>query len=99
MEDHAGHHAVFGWYPGNGHVIYLDVAELGKHSQAYAYSVLVHESTHYLQWLRGDINARSTCEEYLAAEREAYYVQRMYMERYGNSEPVGVNSMRVACGK
>jgi hypothetical protein len=97
MEDASGVHAAFGWYPAIGHVIYLDRRTLSRYSTTYRRSVQVHEMTHYLQWLEGDLSRASTCQERIEAELEARYVQMQFMEMNGNPQPVGFSSMTMMC--
>lgn len=65
-----------GWYNDQS-VIYVDEKYLGDDS-GFASSLLVHELTHYLQHESGNFDSHS-CEDSLAREREAYYVQNNYI--------------------
>ena len=66
------------WYNDNG-IIYID-DRLENWEDPMVRSVIVHELTHYLQDLSGKYNERS-CEEHLRREREAYAIQRIYINR------------------
>lgn len=80
---------VLGWYPGSGDKVYLDVAmDTNLSTSVYATSILVHELVHYLQWKNGKLE-NFNCEVALWAEREAYKVQRSYMDAFGTYVPVG----------
>lgn len=97
LEQHAcsGHNCrVLGWYPSQGHKVYLD-ARLDKdlETNIYANSILLHEFVHYLQWTNNKLDDFN-CEVAVQAEREAYAVQRRYTDHFGTFIPVGqsVNS-------
>lgn len=80
---------VLGWYPGSGHTVYLDTAmEQNLSTNVYATSILVHELVHYLQWVNRKLDDFN-CEIALTAEREAYKVQRKYVDSYGTYVPIG----------
>ena len=69
---------VVAWYDDEG-TIYLDdrVEDL---EDPIVRSVLVHELVHYLQDLSGKFDSLK-CEDQLVREREAYSVQRTYLNR------------------
>jgi hypothetical protein len=69
---------VAAWYDNNG-TIYLDdrITDL---MDPIVRSVIVHELVHYLQDLSGKFDERS-CQDHLAREREAYAIQRIYINR------------------
>ncbi len=60
-------------------VIYID-ERLKGHTDANTRSVVVHELVHYLQDLSGRYNDMD-CELYSKREREAYSVQRQYLNK------------------
>ena len=65
-----------GWYNDQG-IIYID--EKYQHEDSrFAASLLVHEMVHYLQHLSGNYDSHS-CEDSVAREREAYYIQNEYI--------------------
>lgn len=66
------------WY-NDGGVIYID-DRLQDWKDPMVRSVIVHELIHYLQDLSGKFSQK-TCEEQLAREREAYAMQRIYLNR------------------
>ena len=66
------------WYNDNG-VIYID-ERLQDWEDPIIRSVIVHELVHYLQDLSGKFTEKS-CEEQLKREREAYAIQRIYINR------------------
>ena len=66
------------WYNDNG-TIYID-DRLQNWEDPMVRSVIVHELVHYLQDLSGKYT-KSGCEEHLRREREAYAIQRMYINR------------------
>jgi len=67
-----------GWYDDNG-TIFLDERVKGQ-EDAMTRSLIVHELTHYLQDLSGKFDSES-CEDHLVREREAYSIQRQYINR------------------
>ena len=66
------------WYDNHG-IIYLD-NRLHGYSDANTRSVVVHELVHYLQDLSGKYNEMN-CDLYSKREREAYSVQRQYLNK------------------
>ena len=66
------------WYD-NESIIYLD-QRVEDIEDPVVRSVLVHELTHYLQDLSGKYDPMK-CEDQLAREREAYSIQRTYLNR------------------
>ena len=65
-----------GWY-NDRDIIYLD--DRYEHDDSsFAHSLLVHEMVHYLQHRSGRFDSLS-CNDSLAREREAYYVQNTYI--------------------
>lgn len=72
---------VGGWYDNNG-TIYLD-ERTRNNDDPMTRSLIVHELTHYLQDISGKFNA-DDCNDYLVREREAYSVQRQYLNRIAN---------------
>ena len=66
------------WYNDQG-VIYID-DRLQDWDDPMVRSVIVHELVHYLQDLSGKFNKKN-CEEQLRREREAYAIQRIYLNR------------------
>jgi len=65
-----------GWY-NDQRIIYID-EKYQDDDSGFATSLLVHELTHYLQHQSGKFDSHS-CEDSLAREREAYYVQNNYI--------------------
>ncbi len=66
------------WYNDNG-IIFLDDRLLGN-TDAYTRSVVVHELVHYLQDISGEYD-EIDCNLYAKREREAYSVQRQYLNK------------------
>ncbi len=66
------------WY-NDKKTIFLD-ERLEGHTDANTRSVVVHELVHYLQDLSGEYNDMN-CELYAKREREAYSVQRQYLNK------------------
>jgi hypothetical protein len=66
------------WYDDDG-TIYLD-RQLADLEDPVIRSVVVHELVHYLQDLNGAF-AAGTCDDSVRREREAYAVQRTYLNR------------------
>ncbi len=69
---------VAGWYNDNG-IIYLDERVKGQ-EDAMTRSLIVHEIVHYLQDLSGKYDHES-CDDQLLREREAYSIQRQYLNK------------------
>lgn len=69
---------VVAWYDDHG-TIYLD-DRISDLEDPIVRSVIVHELVHYLQDLNGKYDP-SKCEDQLAGEREAYAIQRTYLNR------------------
>ena len=69
---------VVAWYNDKG-IIFLN-EKLNRLEDPIVRSVIVHELTHYLQDLSGKFNELS-CENHAAREREAYSIQRTYLNR------------------
>ncbi len=69
---------VGGWYNNDG-IVYIDERVKGQ-EDAVTRSLFVHEFTHYLQDLSGKFDNNS-CEDHQKREREAYSVQRRYINR------------------
>ena len=67
---------VAGWY-NDADVVYIDERYRDIES-GFATSLVVHEFTHYLQHKSGDFESLS-CEDSISREREAYYVQNLYI--------------------
>jgi|OM-RGC.v1.026057159 ribose 5-phosphate isomerase RpiB len=66
------------WY-NDKNIIYLDDRLIG-HTDANTRSVVVHELVHYLQDLSGEYEVMD-CGLYAKREREAYSVQRQYLNK------------------
>ncbi len=78
--------AVLGWYPGEGDVVYLD-QRMDIRNNLYHSSIALHEIVH---WLQGHAGALlQDCDSSLAAEREAYSAQQLYLVEYGSYYPSG----------
>ena len=69
---------VAGWYDDDG-TIYLDERVKGQ-EDAMTRSLIVHELVHYLQDLSGKFDPDS-CDDHNKREREAYSVQRQYLNK------------------
>ena len=67
---------VAGWY-NDDDVVYID-KRYGSIEGGFATSLVVHEFTHYLQHKSGAFESLS-CEDSISREREAYYVQNLYI--------------------
>jgi len=67
---------VSGWY-NDADVVYIDERYRNVEG-SFAPSLIVHEFTHYLQHKSGAFNSLS-CEDSIAREREAYYIQNRYI--------------------
>ena len=67
---------VVGWYNDAG-IVYIDERYRDIES-GFATSLVVHEFTHYLQHKSGAFESLS-CEDSISREREAYYVQNLYI--------------------
>ena len=68
--------SVVGWY-NDANVVYIDERYSDVESQ-FATSLVVHEFTHYLQHKSHAFDSLS-CEDSIAREREAYYIQNLYI--------------------
>lgn len=85
---------VLGWYPGEGNVVYLD-ERMDIESNLLHTSIALHEIVH---WLQGESGALlQDCESSLAAEREAYHLQREFLMAYGTIQSVGSVLPRIRC--
>lgn len=69
---------VAAWYDNNG-IIYID-DNLKNKDDVFIDSLIVHELVHYLQDLSKKFN-NEDCQDYLIREREAYGIQRQYLNR------------------
>jgi hypothetical protein len=69
---------IAGWYDNNG-TVYLD-ERVKDQEDAMTRSLYVHEFTHYLQDLSGKFDNHD-CEDHMKREREAYSIQRQYLNR------------------
>jgi hypothetical protein len=67
---------VVGWY-NDADTVYIDDRYRSVES-GFAASLIVHEFTHFLQHKSGHYESLS-CEDSIAREREAYYVQNRYL--------------------
>jgi hypothetical protein len=70
--------SVAAWYNDHG-TIYIDET-LKNNDDAITDSVIVHELVHYLQDLNNKYDALN-CQDHLIREREAYGIQRQYLNR------------------
>ncbi|MCB1786202.1 MAG: hypothetical protein H6953_14185 [Chromatiaceae bacterium] len=95
---------VYGWYAG-GRNLYID-ERLDPEENLLASSIVVHEMVHYLQGTSRNggvpyggaaFSESPNCDDAIEMERQAYNVQRQYLQRYGSIQPVGVSMMRVGC--
>lgn len=85
---------VMAWFP-PGNVIYID-ERMDPQNNLYNASILLHEMVHYLQQ-ESRTGIHGSCDDNLAAEREAYGAQREYLHRYGSHQWVGVSMHRATC--
>ncbi len=69
---------VAGWYDDNG-TIFLDERVKGN-DDAMTRSLIVHELVHYLQNISGKFDPES-CDDHNRRQREAYSVQRQYLNK------------------
>jgi len=69
---------VAAWYDNHG-IIYIDDILKNK-DDAVIDSLIVHELVHYLQDLSKKFN-HGNCQDHLDREREAYGIQRQYLNR------------------
>ncbi len=67
---------VVGWY-NDADIVYID-ERFRSLDGGFTTSLIVHEFTHYLQHKSGAFDSLS-CEDSIAREREAYYVQTLYV--------------------
>ena len=67
---------VVGWY-NDADIVYID-EQYRNFEGDFSTSLVVHEFTHYLQHKSGAFDSLS-CEDSVAREREAYYVQNRYI--------------------
>jgi hypothetical protein len=87
---------VLGWYPSTkGDTVYVDES-MHPDTSVFDSSIVVHEFVHYLQGTR--IHDRPLqCVDYIEEEREAYNVQRKFIEAYGDYIPIGFSLMDIQC--
>jgi hypothetical protein len=85
---------VLGWFPGSGNTIYLDENMDLENNLVHA-SIALHEIVHWVQGVEGTLT--QTCESSVAAEREAYRIQRLFLEQYGTYHPVGSVLAKLRC--
>ena len=69
---------VAGWYDDHGTIFIDDRTE--SNNDAMTRSLIVHEIAHYLQDISGKFDVES-CENHLVREREAYSIQRQYLNK------------------
>ena len=69
-----------GWY-NDERIVYID-ERLRYEDTMFARSLMVHELVHYLQHLSGRFDSTS-CEDSVRREREAYAIQREYVQSHG----------------
>lgn len=89
LEEHAcegGSCKVLGWYPGSGNEIFLDEG-MDIENDLLHTSIALHEMVHWVQGVEGTLG--ETCDSSVAAEREAYYIQRLFLDQYGAAYPIG----------
>ena len=87
---------VLGWYPGEGDVVYLD-QRMDVENNLLHTSIALHEIAHWVQGKDGTL--LQDCESSLQAEREAYHIQRQFLEAYGTYQPVGSVLPMIHCKK
>lgn len=85
---------VLGWYPGFGDVIYVD-DRLDVENNLFHSSIVVHELVHWLQGRAGTLLL--DCARSVAAEREAYHIQQLYLTAYGSYHPPGMVIPMLRC--
>lgn len=73
---------VAAWYNDHG-IIYIDET-LKDNDDVITDSLIVHELTHYLQDLSNKFD-NTNCQDHLLREREAYGIQRQYLNRIAGS--------------
>jgi hypothetical protein len=78
---------VLGWFP-PGQIIYVD-DRMNVQDDLLASSIVVHEMVHFLQFEARDELPPPDCETILAMERQAYLVQRQFLQMYGSFRTVG----------
>lgn len=64
------------------YTLYIDEAFRGDNS-LYAVSFVIHETVHFLQWHSGEFDS-SDCQDSLAREKRALYVQNEFLVRNGH---------------
>ena len=77
-----GNCGVMGYYDPNTKTVYFEEDILGL-PKVYAGGLMVHEFTHYLQYING--KKFETCEERRDAEMQAYHVQHEYLVSLGET--------------
>ena len=77
---------VLGWYPGDGNVVYLDDS-MDVEDNLLHTSIALHEIVHWVQHEEGHLS--DDCASSIGAEREAYHIQRQFLELYGSYYPTG----------
>lgn len=97
LEEHACHGQackVLGWYPGSGNAVYLDDGMDIENNLVHT-SIALHEVVHWVQREEGTLG--ETCKSSVAAEREAYYIQRLFLDQYGSAYPIGSVLQTLGC--
>ena len=84
---------VVGWY-NDADIVYID-EKYQDIDGAFATSLIVHEFTHFLQHKSGKFDSLS-CEDSVAREREAFYVQSRYMVE-GLASPKRIHQIPTTC--
>ena len=85
---------VLGWYPGKGDVVYLD-ERMDLENDLFHTSIALHEIVHWVQGSQGAL--LQDCRASIAAEREAYAIQRQYLQAYGSYYPTGAVLPMLRC--
>ena len=55
----------------------------------------LHEVVHWVQGVEGTLD--ESCKSSVAAEREAYYIQRLFLDQYGTAYPIGTVLPTLGC--
>jgi hypothetical protein len=84
-----------GWY-NDERIVYID-DRLRDKDTMFARSLMVHEFVHYLQHLSGQFDSTS-CEDSVKRERQAYAIQREYVQAHGDVAFIRMQQRRCSRG-
>ena len=87
---------MLGWYPGEGDVVYLDDS-MDEEDNLLHTSIALHEIVHWVQNEEGHL--LHDCASTRGAEREAYFIQRQFLELYGSYYPTGAVLPMIRCNE